>query len=224
MQTPGTLLAAQELEELPAEQVVQLTSLLEAFFSPNEASRMRAFEALHEMHAHQRSPLVASLFCHALREPDLGLRGKILDAVAESMSASESDAFPSQRVRNGVNWVLRRMERGEIKAILQIAHQTPAAMRRVCFVLNACSHSGEILLDLITDRDQDLGIRQAAIEALGELGFLEAKPMLEHMEKRLADQSRQQLPMPFAAPTTIEAQFLLPAVRLALEQLSEAAL
>jgi hypothetical protein len=66
----------------------------------------------------------------------------------------------------------------------------------------------------------DVSLRIAASDVIGQVGFLEARPIMVSLEQRLSNLVSGQIPMPFAPQIALEAEQLLPAVRRALHALA----
>ena len=80
----------------------------------------------------------------------------------------------------------------------------------------------EYCLGVYTNRS--LPMRILAIDAVGRIGYLDALPRFERLEKRLLGKTTGQLRMAFAPHRSAEAKVLLPVLQRALESLREAAL
>ena len=186
---------------------------LEAFLSMELEIRREAFRSLTDMDAHRRSPLVAAILGRSIREPDLSLRLKIVSALHEVYQPDSRGRLASPRVRHWLRSSLSQMRTREIYALLQVVANVEEAKTAACRLLSECSFSGETLLDMLRDRKVKLSIRAAAVEALMEMGYLDALPIVEELISRISGRSEGQLEMSFAPDRDIEAEILLPLLR-----------
>ena len=77
------------------------------------------------------------------------------------------------------------------------------------------------MLAIVKDRRADINIRVAAVKAIAAIGYLDAIPMLERLQQRIAGQIAGQIPMAFVERLEAEGEQLLPALREALRYLAE---
>jgi hypothetical protein len=81
--------------------------------------------------------------------------------------------------------------------------------------------SADLLTRLAADRSLLLELRRAAIEVIGLVGFVAARPALEGLQLRIAGRRAGQLTMLFAPSDWPEDESLLPALAETLHQLGE---
>jgi hypothetical protein len=220
----NSVFAAAPEAEIPTERLGDLFLMLEDLMSPDQSDRSRAVEGLLAEYAHRRSPLVAAALALSVDEPDLELRGEIVSALAGALSDRLGGPRSPARVRRWIRRGLRRVQIRTTVLLLEVAGASDQDLTAVCTLFNACSHSGDLLISVLTNRDLEVSIREIAARAIARVGFLEARPAMEKLERRLVERSERQLRMPFGVRPERDAGRLLPVVRQALVELSEASL
>ncbi len=192
--------------------------MLENIFSPDVVIREEALDRIAIIDAHRRSPLTISILVQRLIDPDRTMRKKIVIMLAECLQKIDGGPQVPQTVGSSLRHSLREIGKREILALLQLL-STQDLIDQVCYILNECSHSGEDLAQILLDRKLDVSQRIAASDVIGQVGFLEARPIMVSLEQRLSNLVSGQIPMTFAPQMAIEAEELLPAVRRALHAL-----
>lgn len=224
MAEQGQLLEAERLEPLPPEAILRLQDALEALVAPELERRVQAVERLLAEDAHRRSPLAATMLAHRLHEPELRLRKRILTALGEVIRPQAGRGEPPSVVRRCVQSVMAELGQREVEALLQASRDSEETFAVACLILDQCSAAGEILIKIAEDSSRSLPMRILAIDAVGRIGYLDALPRFERLEKRLLGKTTGQLRMAFAPRRSAEAKVLLPVLQRALESLQEAAL
>ncbi len=181
----------------------------------SDATRRReALGRLQTLDAVRRSVVVACFLASRLEEPEMDLRCEMIAALSSVM-----DGAARAEVRQAARAELRRMRRRPIFALLQAAEHDPDVEEDVARLLSANPFAGATLADLLEDRRMPLPIRRQAARFIGRVGFLDARPALERVVRRLESRQRAQARMPFAPQSPIPEEGLLPAVREALAAL-----
>lgn len=218
MLTQKHFLKTQELPQLSPRKRGELLQLLENTFSPDVVIREEALDRIAIIDAHRRSPLTISILVQRLIDPDIIMRKKIVVMLAECLQKMEGGPQIPQSVGSSLRHSLREIGKREILALLELL-STQEMIDQVCYILNECSHSGEDLAQILLDRKLDVSLRIAASDVIGQVGFLEARPIMVSLEQRLSNLVSGQIPMPFAPQIALEAEQLLPAVRRAIQAL-----
>jgi hypothetical protein len=200
---------------------------LERLVSPRAEDRSSGLNILLELDAHRISPLVAYVLATRLDDPDMNLRIKVVEAVGGllsrgvfSSSLDEEGVKTPENVRQSLKFYLSQMRRRRIFALLQVADQHPSTHTSVAAIIKTCSHAGQVLADIFSDRRLPVNIRRQAIKYAGVVGFLDAAPRLEKLAERLEARMQGQRLMPFAPPVDSAEKALLPAIQTALSLLT----
>ena len=215
-------LGIRDLKELSTRRSAKLLQALEDLLSPNVGTRQEAMNRLCAMDAHRRSALAVSFLVYRLAEQDLKLRSEIVQAVCEVIKPRKNQERSPVKVREYLHSALRGIGEREVLSLLELVSEDPGLLETVCILLNQCSQSGEILVNIINCYDTPLPIRIASCEIVGKVGFLEAIKPIENLEKRLSDRATGQLSMAFAPSRFEEARELIPVLQHTLEILREA--
>ena len=224
MSVQHDFLGIKDLKELPPRRRGELHKALEDLLSNKIETRLEAMDRLCVMDAHRRSPLAASLLVFHIIEPDLQLRARIAESISQALIPAGVKERSPVKVREFLHHALSKMGEREVYSLLQLIAEEHVSLGIVCTLLNQCSFSGEILINILTHRHYEVPIRIAASEVIGQIGFLEARPAVEALEKRLADRTTGQLSMSFASRSREEAKELIPALRKTIDALREASI
>ncbi len=198
----------------------------EMFVSPHIEERRRGLAILLGSELARRSPLTHQLLAARLDEPDLALRAQIAQALADYFEPRDRDYRYPAEVRLAVNNHLRKFERPQVLALLELqqAHREGRVKTRaealIPLVERIPSASAQ-LTRLAGDRAVSLGLRRAAIELIGLVGFTDALAPLAGLEARLEGRRAGQVAMTFAPNDSPDDQSLLPALKETLRLLRE---
>ncbi len=190
----------------------------EMFVSPHVEERRRGLALLCGSEAGRRSVLTLHLLASRIDEPDLELRGQIVQALAESYEVRGREYRYPPEVRGAATGLLRKFGRAQVLALLELhlAQRHGSARVRaedlVC-LLERIPDASPLLTRLAGERGLPLALRQAAIDVIGLVGFLDARPALEGLTLRIEGRSAGQLTMLFAPVDWPEDQELLPALK-----------
>jgi hypothetical protein len=216
--TQEHFLEIDELPELHPRVRGELHKALEDVFSPDLSVRYDALNRLVNLDAHRRSSLAISILVGRIIDPSPHIRTKIVEMISDCLRKDDDGARVPLKVRLHLQRSLSEIGEREILALLELL-STQEMLDQICYILNECSHSGESLVQFLISRNQDISIRIAASEAIGGVGFLEARPVIESFERRLSNLVSGQIPMSFAPKITRDAEELLPVVRRTLHAL-----
>jgi hypothetical protein len=81
--------------------------------------------------------------------------------------------------------VLSAMRTRQVFALLQVAEYDKSAEAGVIDLLSCCSFAGCHLSEILSNRDIAQDIRKQAAFYIGQIGYLDALPVLERMASRL---------------------------------------
>ena len=206
---------AGELELFPA-----IWQAAEKLGSPDVAKRTAGVEELAEVNAARFSPLVVHLLSTLLSDAHLPLRARVVEIIADVLEVDEQGKPAPETVRITLRHVLSQMRSRPIFAILQVSVAHPNLWDHVARLLRVCPYAGVHLADILADRRHDVAVRQQAVHHIGEVGFMDALPVLQRLESRLETRLGGQRQMPFAPPSAIDETALLPSIKTALRLLS----
>jgi len=221
MSVKQALFVHKTVKELPKRRRGDVLCALEEFVGPQVQIRTHGLEQLIALDAHLRSPVVAAILANRVGEPDIDLRLEIVKTLAMVLRPDPDSTKALDIVRRWLRYSLGQMRRRETYALLQIIAISPENLDQVCHILDACSFSGGALVQILADRNVEVGIRIAAAKAIGRIGFLEAEPVLQRLGQRLARRQTGQMDMAFTPIPNHEAQALLPEVINALHALED---
>jgi hypothetical protein len=224
MSVQQDFLGVKDLKELSPRRRGELHEALEDLLSNKIQTRLEALDRLCLMDAHRRSPLAASILVFHINELDLRLRARIVEAISQAIKPIAMKERSPVKVREFLHLALRKMGEREVYSLLQLIAEKRVSLEIVCLLLNQCSFSGEILVNILKHRHYEVPIRIAASEVIGQIGFLEARQAVEALEKRLAHRATGQLSMSFASRSREEAKELIPALRKTIDALREASI
>jgi len=198
----------------------------EMFVSPHIEERRRGFALLFGSEAARRSTLTPQLLASRVDEPDLNLRAQIVQAIADYFEIRGRHYRYPAEMRAAVVGHLRKFERPQLLALLDLQRAAQAGAVKLkpeslACVLERIPNASVHLARIAGERSVALGLRCAAIELVGVVGFLEALPALEGLEARLDGRRAGQLTMTFAPTDNPDDQHLLPALKETLKLLRE---
>ncbi len=190
----------------------------EQLIAGNTMARQEALDRLLELDAPRLSPLVAYLVATRLDEPDLLLRGSILELLGGLLSGSVGRQAIDP-VRQVILAYLGHMPFHTLWGLLDVVSRRPELALSLSYLLNVCPYVGSYLLEIISDRKQQIAIRKQAAYLIGQVGYLDALPALERLAVRLEARLSGQQAMSFAPPGQADEIELFPIVHQALRLL-----
>lgn len=195
--------------------------------SAEPEERALGFKRLLDADPDWRQPLTLYLLVSRIREPDLNLRCEILSILGSIVSAGAGADLWAREARAQLSSAIRRCGRDEVVNVLQaLAHSNSALCSAVTLphaaqLLENVAGAFDHLTRIASDRYLPAAVRSAAVEVIGEIGYLDALPLLEGLQSRLEGRRAGQLSMAFAPQDDPDEGLLLPAVKVALEALRD---
>ncbi|MCH7663130.1 MAG: hypothetical protein IH859_04585, partial [Chloroflexi bacterium] len=162
---------------------------------------------------------VAYLLSTRITDPDPTLRVRVIESLANVLSPDENGDPAPKEVRDHLVSELSHMRQRRIFAVLQVAVDHTGMKNHVGILLNANPYSGNHLADILADRLLTLAMRQLAAYYIGQIGFLDALPTLQRLEKRLESRHAGQQKMAFARLSSADEAELIPAIKNAISLL-----
>lgn len=189
----------------------------EAIISLDREIRLQGLEQIDQSQAARFSPLIAYLLVTRLNEPEMDLRSRVVNILADVLRLDSQGRVAPGAVRLQLINHLARMRTRQIYSLLQVVDFDPQASDSVAVLLNACSFAGNHLSDIVLDRKIGVSIRMRAVEMIGEVGYLDAMPVLERVHTRIEARLNGQQHMPFVTLDQDDEVALLPTIQTALE-------
>jgi hypothetical protein len=185
----------------------------EALISPDLGTRRDGFQRLLLLEALSSRPLLAYLLATRITEPDLNLRVDIVRGLGSLLLPAPDGKPVAEEVRRTLTYHLNRMRMRQVFSLLQVWAVTPEAGRQVACLLDACPYAGTYLVNIVNERKFDLALRQQAIQAIGQVGYLDALPALERLIQRVEARAETQRTLPLKSNTTDDETTLLPTLQ-----------
>jgi hypothetical protein len=190
----------------------------EMFVSPHVEERRRGFAILCGSDSARASALTLHLLASRIDEPDLALRMQIAHVLGDYFELRGREFRYPPEVRGAVSGHLRKFDRSQVLALLELhaarrAGSLPARAESLRRLFERIPDASAQLVRIAGDRQLALPLRQAAIESVGLVGFLDARPALEGLKLRLEGRQAGQLTMLFAPSDLPEDAALLPALK-----------
>jgi hypothetical protein len=223
MSVQSDFLGIKELKQLSPRRRGELHQALEDLLSGDASLQAQALDCLVKMDAHRRSPLAIAILGNRVTERNRSIRAKIISMLAEPLRVNERSERAASNVLRILHDILSKLGKQEVYALTELVDDDASMLDPVCILLDQCSASGQILVDMVTQHDLKLSLRIAAADVIAQVGFLEAERPMKMFERRLLDRSARQLAMDFASQTREEAEKLVPVLRRTLQALEEAA-
>jgi hypothetical protein len=199
----------------------EIWGALEKLTSPELFERHDGLDRLIVLDAPRLSPLVAYLVATRIFDPDIELRYKVVGVLGKALRPHDTGKFAPPTVRLHLKEYCVNLGEKGIVLLLEVADSYPDSESEVASIINLCSQSGDVLLKIMNNRRIPYSIRRQAIIFIGRVGFLDAVPALEKLEKRLESRHEGQKLMPFAPTSSSDEPSLLPVVQTALAFLKE---
>jgi hypothetical protein len=156
-----------------------------AFISPELEIRCEGFRRLDEADAARNYALAAYLFFTRLTEPDIELRTRIVAALSNVFIPTDGYALEKSPAFLTLTHELSGMRTRQVFALLQVVDFDKSADYQVAALLEYCSYAGDHLAGILANRSLPLSIRKQAAYFIGQLGYMDALPVLERMSTRL---------------------------------------
>lgn len=211
------------LEEIDSKEVLEIVSPVwqaaENLASPNRDKRETALDDLVNLNAHRFSPLVAFLIATRLSDQNLGVRIKALEAIAEVLSPKPKRLQAPDEVRAYLVSFLSNIDLNTVLNILKSVESDESLKLAAEKLLNLIPTGGILLSNILSDRKLKIETRQLACYFIGQIGFMDAQPILERIRNRITARQSGQQGMPFAPSNNKDESGLLPTIKEALELL-----
>jgi hypothetical protein len=191
----------------------------EYLISPKLQLRWKGLESLIELNAHRYSPLILYLLCTRIGDPDIDLRARVVETLANVIQPDQNGKSAPDNVRVTFLDYFSRIRTRQIYGLLQVLVVYPALEESISRLINACSYANNQLIEIVNDRKKPIEIRQQAIRVIGVVGYVDAIPSLDRLSARLEARVNGQKAMPFAPPSEKTEVDLLDATREALASL-----
>jgi len=176
-------------------------------------TRHEALDELLKVNAPRLSPLVAYILASRLKDPDLSIRARIVETLANVLRLDENGNPAPDQVRNYLAAYLSQLEQSVVVAILKVGVSERETKSHIAKLLNFCPTAGKYLCKILADRSCNIEIRQLAVYFIGLIGFVEALPALERLYNRIESRQDAQKIMPFAPPTIAGEALLLAEIK-----------
>lgn len=163
----------------------EIWAAAELLISPELLARKKGFQSLVELDEIKQNPVIVYLLASRLTEPDLSLRSFIVKILADMLDGSQPILDQSKKSRNILADYLSRISVKELTSLLELAEVDPHSMDFVVHLLCSCACAEDQITRIVMDRDQPAEIRLISLEIIGKVGYLEAIPDLERLEKRM---------------------------------------
>jgi hypothetical protein len=181
---PSALLQTDLPGDNRAELLAEIWEAAESLIAPDVMIRMAGVERLESYDAIRQLPLIAYLLTTRLTEPDIVLRTRIVKALGCVTGASMGSQQPDASVQKTLIFHLSQIRTREVFALLQVAEYDKSSEPCIESLLACCSFAGGHLSQILSARDTSLEIRRQATHFIGQLGYLDALPVLERMASR----------------------------------------
>ncbi len=164
--------------------------------------RHLALDELLRTKAPRISPLIAYLLTTRILDPDLGIRMRIVENLANVMRRDSAGQYAPDSVRSHIISGLSYFGDSGVLALLELGIKDDSLLPHINKLLNFVPNAGDILKKFAGDRSQDIGIRRMAIYFIGKLGYLDAVNELKRIRNRIETKQQGQKRMPFAPPVS----------------------
>ncbi len=157
----------------------------EALSSPNVEIRISGLDYLERSKATHYFPLIVYLLSTRISDPNLDFRSRVIKVLAGIFQPLDGDHQVLDTVKQQLHSRLSQLQNQEIESLLEVVESNPSLQPFVATLFNYCSHAGEHLSLLLPNRRIPLQKRKIALRFIEQIGYLDALPTLERLEKRL---------------------------------------
>jgi hypothetical protein len=205
-------------EQFTDEVIADAWRAAECLVSSDLERRRKGLDRFVEGDALSFSPLVGCLLATRLHEPDLALRGRVVNALANFMEDQGNASTRWQMDQKPVFALLATYGRKEVERLLETA-TIQGSRGAMVTVLDRIPNLGSLLPRIAADRGAALPLRLAAVSVAAELGVIEALPALEGLKTRIEGRAAGQLAMTFAPRSGAGEDILLETLKAAIDTL-----
>jgi hypothetical protein len=160
-------------------------SAAESLSSPDLADRLAGLDYLEQREAVFYFPLVAYLLSTRICDPDIRFRARVVKALAHTLEPQDGEPQAVEDVKQQIHTSLSQMRNRQIYALLEVTNAEPEVKADAAVLMSYCSFAGEHLSDLLSERKTPLHLRKTALHFIEQIGYLDALPTLERLERRL---------------------------------------
>ncbi|MCC7130568.1 MAG: hypothetical protein B6D39_10105 [Anaerolineae bacterium UTCFX2] len=189
---PSEQMSLEGLDVNRLELLAVIWEAAESLTSTDTMKRVNGLERLVEFDAIRQLPLVAYLLATRLEEPDIELRTRIVRYLGSLINSDNFESNPAGRVKETLMVTLSNMRTRQIFGLLQVTVYDKTAEADVMDLLSCCSYAGSHLSEILSNRDLPQEIRKQAAFFIGQIGYLDALPVLERMTNRLETRGSEQ--------------------------------
>ena len=194
-------------------------SALEDLTTDDINTQNAALDELVQINAARFSPVVSYLLVTRIVEPNIELRGRIIQTLGEVL-LPDSNGYPApEDVRSSLHHYLSSFRTRQIYALLEASAEYNYLEEHVGRLLNACRFAGNHLIDILNNPKVPLEVRKQAAVMIGNVGYLYTMPALEKLARHLEARIAGQTVMNFAPLKSSSESDLLPAIEEALRNL-----
>ena len=168
--------------------------------SQDVTRRHQALDELLRTNAPRISPLIGYLLTTRILDPDLRLRMRIVEALANVMRRDSDGKYAVDSVRSHIIAGLTYVGEIGILALLELAEKDQTLIPHISKLINFIPKAGENLKVFAGNREQKIEIRRMAIFFIGRIGYVEAIGELNRLRNRIETRHEGQKRMPFAPP------------------------
>lgn len=166
-------------------------------------------DELMQLNAPRFSPVVAYLLATRLTDPDLQIRTRITQIIADVLAPDSNGNPAPQPVRNSLSLFLTQIRTRQVYALLQVCSARRTMEESVARILNLCPYAGNHLVDILGDHRTPMPIRSQAARMIGLVGYLDALGGLEKYAGKIEARSNGQKEMGFSStPVTNDSELL----------------
>jgi hypothetical protein len=188
--------------------------------APSKETRQVALEELGQLRAARLSPLIAYLLATRLTDPDLDVRVGVVEALGNVLSPDVQGRPAPETVRSHLVGYLSQMNANQVLAIIHVGSLSYELSHHTARLMNLCPNAGSYLAEMLADRTLTLDVRIEAAHLIGQVGFVDAVPMLKRIQRRIESRQAGQTSMGFAPKLSEDEGALLPMIREALDLLT----
>jgi hypothetical protein len=191
----------------------------EALFSTVLETRKAGLERLVRLKVARVSPLVVYLIATRLTEPDIELRSRVVAVLAGVFDLDDIDRLSEESVRLCLCTYLSGIRTRQVFALLQVMEFDPSMEPKVTQLLSYCSYAGSHLAEILADRNASLELRRWAAHFIGQIGYLDALPVMERLLTRLESRKNCKNGLSDSIVGETDETSLLPPIQSAIESL-----
>jgi hypothetical protein len=168
--------------------------------SHDKKIRHLALDELLRTNAPRISPLIAYLLSTRILDPDIDIRMRIVETLANVMRRDTEGQYAVDAVRSHIISGLSTLGEAGILALLELARKDEVLIPHISKLLNFVPKAGDSLKEIAGDRNAKIEIRRISIFFIGKIGYADATSELMRIRQRIETKQKGQKRMPFAPP------------------------